>query len=145
MVRNKKGNLLEAKQDIIAHQVNVQGHMGGGLARQLANKYPSLEEEYRMFCEIHNNDYNELKGEVLILYVQDKIIANIFSQKPNFDTDYEAMGMALTKIKEFSNIGKSVAMPRNIGNGIANGINGKAEELARKIFNDDIEMVLYEL
>lgn len=144
MIRFVKGDLLEAKEEIVVHQVNVQGIMGGGLAKQLADRYKGLEEEYRMFCKIHNNDYDELKGEVLILYVEGKIIANMFSQKTNFETDYNAMEKGLKKIKEFAKTGQSIAMPKNIGNGIANGVEGKAEKIAMKTFNDDIEMVLYE-
>ena len=118
--------------------------MGGGLARQLADKYPNLESTYREFCEAYNNDYDQLKGEVLMVYVGDKIIANMFSQKPNFETDYDAMEKGLNKVKEFMIKGQTVAMPINIGNGIAKGIEGKAEELAKKVFNDDIDIVLYE-
>ena len=47
MIKIVNGNILNAKENIIVHQVNVQGIMGGGVARQLATKYPNLEKEYR--------------------------------------------------------------------------------------------------
>ncbi len=33
MVKVKNGNLLEVKEDVIVHQVNVDGIMGGGVAK----------------------------------------------------------------------------------------------------------------
>lgn len=35
---HKDGNLLDAKTDVIAHQVNCQGVMGAGIALQIKNK-----------------------------------------------------------------------------------------------------------
>lgn len=43
MITIKNGNILESTEDIICHQVNCQGYMGGGVARQLANSYINLE------------------------------------------------------------------------------------------------------
>ena len=61
MVKVKKGNLLKARTDIIVHQVNVQGVMGGGVARQLSLKYPGLEKFYANHCKKYKNDYDLLK------------------------------------------------------------------------------------
>lgn len=33
-------DLLEFKCDIFCHQVNCQGRMGSGIAKQIRNKYP---------------------------------------------------------------------------------------------------------
>ena len=38
MVNHKAGNLLEAQENIIVQQVNYQGVMGAGLAKQIKNK-----------------------------------------------------------------------------------------------------------
>lgn len=147
MVMIKKGNILNCTEDIIVHQVNVQGCMGGGLAKQLANRYPGLEKAYNEFCKEYGNEYKQLQHEVFGYEVEDKIIANMFSQKPNFDTDYKAMNRALTKIKRWAESNnKTIAIPRNIGNGIANGIDGMAEKIIRKIFdNTEVIITMYEL
>ena len=89
--------------------------MGGGVARQLALQYPQLENEYKKFCKDNFNDYKLLKGRVFIVN-EDKIIANIFSQTPDFDTDYEMMRECFEIIKDKS-IEKdlSIAIPYNIG------------------------------
>lgn len=112
MVKIKQGNILNCTEDIIVHQVNVQGVMGGGLARQLALQYPELEKEYREFCKLYNNNYELLKGQVYKIMLQGKFIMNMFSQKENFDTDYEAMKIALEEIKQYARgFNLSIAIP----------------------------------
>lgn len=45
-----------------------------------------------------------------------KIIANMFSQTPNFDTDYRTMEKALDRIKVFARANDySIAIPYKIG------------------------------
>lgn len=119
MVKVKIGNILDCEEDIIVHQVNCQGVMGGGLARQLADQYPQLEEEYSYYCEINNNNYNKLKGNVFKIMINGKFIMNMFSQKPNFDTDYEAMKTGLIDIREYAEgLNLNIAIPyRNTGVG----------------------------
>lgn len=112
MVNIINKNILNCTEDIIVHQVNVQGIMGGGVARQLAFQYSELEKEYSEFCKLYNNEYQQLKGEVLNIFIENKIICNMFSQKENFDTDYKAMKIALVKIKEFAkDLNLSVCIP----------------------------------
>ena len=41
-----KGDLLKADADVICHQVNLQGVMGGGLALSIAMKYPNVNKIY---------------------------------------------------------------------------------------------------
>lgn len=112
MVKIVKENILNCDKDIICHQVNIQGVMGGGLARQLADQYPKLEEDYRIVCQENNYNYEELKGLAYIKKFKDKYIANLFSQKPNFDTDYEMLERALNCVKKKAVDKKlSVAIP----------------------------------
>ena len=40
MVTVVKGNLLDAKETIIAHQVNCQRKMNSGVAKAIKEKYP---------------------------------------------------------------------------------------------------------
>ena len=112
MVKVKNGNLLEVKEDVIVHQVNVDGIMGGGVAKQLAEQFEGLEKFYSKYCECLNNSYEFLNGNVLFYGSKDKIIVNMFSQFPNFETDYEAMNIALNYIKKWaSNNNRTIAMP----------------------------------
>lgn len=116
MVKIKQGNILDCTENIIVHQVNVQGVMGGGVARQLANRYSGLEKKYSEHCKDLDNDYQYLKGNVFFYGTSDnKTICNMFSQKENFDTDYEAMKKALIYIKKWAeNNNLSICMPYRI-------------------------------
>ena len=116
MVKVKIGNILNCNEDIIVHQVNVQGYMGGGVARQLADKFKGLENFYSVHCKELNNDYQYLSGTVLFYGDYSKTIANMFSQMPNFETDYIAMEKCLRYIKHWAeNNDLSIAIPYGIG------------------------------
>lgn len=144
MVKIKYGNILNCTEDIIVHQVNVQGIMGGGLARQLADQYSQLEKEYARFCKLYDNSYDKLKDTCFVHFAE-KVIVNMFSQKPNFDTDYEVMKEALYNIKGFAKDTKrSIAIPYRIGCGIANGKWEKVYKIIEEVFSD-YEVSLYKL
>lgn len=145
MIIIKKGNLLKCNEDIIVHQVNTDGIMGGGVAKQIARKYPKTEKEYIKFCYNYNFIYGNLRGKVDLTKENEKYIANMFSQDKNFNTDYEAMEKALRKIKEFAQQEcLSIAMPFKIGCGIANGEWELVLDVINKAFKN-YEVVLYRL
>ena len=147
MVKIKQGNILNCDENIIVHQVNVQGIMGSGVAKQLADQYKGLEPFYSLHCKELNNDYRLLSGTVLLYgdINNKKKIANIFSQKPNFDTDYEAMKKALLEIKQYAkDFNLSIAIPYGIGCGIANGDWNVVYKIIEKVFSD-CEVILYRL
>ena len=146
MVKVKIGNILNCNEDFIVHQVNCQGIMGGGLARQLADRYLELEEDYREYCKYYNFDYNKLKGNYRS-YVGDncKVVINIFSQKPNFDTDYEALRKCLEQVKKDAReLKASIAIPYRIGCGIANGDWDIVYKIIEEVFNG-YNVTLYKL
>lgn len=70
---------------------------------------------------------------------------NIFSQKENFDTDYEAMKIALEEIKQYAKDFKlSICMPYGIGCGIANGDWNIVYKIIEEVFSD-YDVTLYRL
>lgn len=145
MIKVKNGNILNAKENIICHQVNVQGVMGGGIAKQLADCYEGLERFYSKHCKELNNDYQYLSGTVLFYKDYEVIIANMFSQMPNFDTDYIAMEKCLRNIKAWAeNNNLSIAIPYKIGCGIANGDWNTVYKIIEKVFSD-YDVTLYKL
>lgn len=74
-----------------------------------------------------------------------KKIANIFSQKLNFDTDYIAMEKCLRYIKIWAeNNNLSIAIPYGIGCGIANGDWNEVYKIIEKVF-EDYSVTLYKL
>lgn len=145
MIKIINKNILDCTENIIVHQVNCQGIMGAGLARQLADKYKGLEENYRLFCESNNYDYALLRGRVLTVNVDNKIICNMFSQTLDFKTAYISMKTALTTIKNMAkDLNLSIAMPYNIGCGIADGEWEIVEQIIADVF-DDYEVTIYRL
>lgn len=145
MVKVKIGNILNCNEDIIVHQVNIYGTMGGGVARQLADHHKGLEQEYSDYCEIYNKNYSELKGKVHYFIADENVIANMFSQEPNFNTDYEALKIALLDIKREAKSHKlSVCMPYGIGCGIANGNWNEVYKIIDEVFKD-YNVTLYKL
>ncbi len=145
MINIINGNILNCKEDIIVHQVNTQGLMGGGLARQLADRYSVLEYLYSQYCKKYNNEYEKLKGKNYIIHIENKYICSIFTQKDNLDVDYDMMYVALTKVKEFAITNKlSISIPYNIGCGIGNGNWDKVYKIIEKVFNNyDVTLYKY--
>lgn len=145
MVIIKNGDLLKAEEDILVHQVNIDGIMGGGLAKQIANLYPKTERDYIKFCNNYNFKYINLRGKVDLTKERGKYIANMFSQDKDFNTDYSAMEIGLTKIRDFAKQENlTVAMPFKIGCGIANGKWELVLDIINKVFKD-YSVSLYKL
>lgn len=145
MIKIVKGNLLNCKEDIIVHQVNCQGVFGGGLALQIANLSPEVERQYIAYCDVFGFDYEKLKGQVLIAKDGNLNVANIFSQRPDFTTDYKAMKECFTTLRDLvKTTGLTLAMPYKIGCGIANGDFDKVLDIILEVFSD-IDVTLYKL
>lgn len=49
MIKYIIGDALNTDCDILCHQVNLQGVMGGGIAKQIAQRFPNVESEYVNF------------------------------------------------------------------------------------------------
>lgn len=148
MLIHKTGNILNSKENIICHQVNVQGVMGGGLAKQIATTYPNVEKEYKKVCNSFNYDYEKLKGLAKNVKINDtQFIANCFTQKPNFETDYKAVGkcfdVLLAMCKAFN---KTICIPYGYGSNIANGSWTKISQIFNKLSDEySVPIVVYRL
>lgn len=128
MIEIVEGNLLNATEDIIAQQVNCQGVMGSGLAKQIREKHPEVYEMYTVYCD--GQKPHDLLGKmqaVLVEHAEYSYVVNIFGQlnygrQDVLYTDYEALKQGLMKLKDSAkDLGLSVALPYNIGCGLANG------------------------
>ena len=94
MIKIIDGDILQASEDIICHSCNCQGVMGGGVAKQIKEKYPDIYRQYKKLCD--RTESKELLGSVQLIGCDDgKIIANLFGQyKYGTDkqqTDYKAL------------------------------------------------------
>lgn len=112
-----EGNIFNSEATIIAHQVNNQGVMGSGVAKQVKDLYPRVYEKY-------HNGYEKGYLKLGTCQVVDtdgtkkQFIANLCGQDLyGYDgkryTSYDAIYMALEKLAKYcvENNVKSVAFP----------------------------------
>ena len=98
----KTGNLLDAQTDVIAHQVNCQGVMGSGVARQIKERWPNVFNEYQNYC--HDIWSHQLLGSCLLASIDNnRYIANLFGQSRygrtrERYTNYEALYISLKSL-----------------------------------------------
>lgn len=126
MIREIKGDLLESKCDIIAHQVNCKGVMGAGVARQIRDKILSecQYQTYQKICRRKEADF--LLGKNLYFKVGEQYICNMFAENiptgKGLDTNYEALDNCFKKLKrEACKKNMTIAIPGYIGCGLAGG------------------------
>ena len=140
MIKIIDGDILKAEEDIICHSCNCQVVMGGGIAKQIKEKYREVYRQYKTLCD--RTESKELLGSVQLLGCDDgKIIANLFGQE-NYGrngqyTDYDALREALTSIYERAiNHKESVAIPYNIGCSLGGGNWDIVYKIIKEVFHD---------
>lgn len=144
MLINKAGDLLKAEENLICHQVNTLGVMGGGLALQVAKTYPKVEEEYTNLAKTFGKD---MLGNYQRCKIGDrKYIINCFTQD-NFETDYRALELVFTGLLDSckrSNF--TIAIPYKYGCGIANGDWNKVTKILERLSNEfGVDINIYKL
>lgn len=109
MIKHIKCDIFNSGADMICHQVNCQGIMGSGIAKQVREKYPVVYEEYKKKCDIYSP--KALLGIAQFVGTQSKHntpflgIFNLYAQE-NFGydgkqyTNYNALYKCLEKVKE---------------------------------------------
>jgi O-acetyl-ADP-ribose deacetylase (regulator of RNase III) len=120
----KEGNVFDSDADIICHQVNCQGVMGSGVAKEVRERYPAVYEQYRDLCERCMNDPAQNLGVAQLVPVDEegsRWIANCFGQE-DFGyngkqyTSIDALTKALSTVADIARAGNlKVAMPYKIG------------------------------
>lgn len=161
------GDLFETKANFICHQVNCQGRMGSGVAKQVKEKFPVVYRHYKALCdedaksrEALGFTKSQLLGRVQIVYKEDylvgdknidtQVICNMFSQdhygyNGKQYTDYEAFEKCLLQLKERVPAGETIAMPYLIGCGLGGGDWEKISGLIETILSDTHHVELWRL
>lgn len=146
MVIYKKGDLLEAPEDIIAHGVNCMGAFGSGVAGAVAKKYPKARQYY--FDKFEERGWN--LGDVqFVPQWNDKIIANCATQKEYLPrgvlhANYVAIELVMKCVKDCGKaINKSIAIPK-IGCGLAGGDWNIVKAILEDVFHD-YDVTVYSL
>jgi O-acetyl-ADP-ribose deacetylase (regulator of RNase III) len=150
MIKIVQGDILQASEDIIGHQVNCMGVMGAGLAKQIRNKYPVVFTKYKELVD-KQIDKKKLLGAIQVIdFPNGKVIINLFAQynygRSVVFTDYKALEKGLKSIyytvTQTDLKGKSVALPYGIGCGLAGGDWKVVYKMIDEIFSD-YEITLY--
>lgn len=158
MVEYRDGNLLTAKVDIIAHQVNCQGKMNSGFAKDLKTRSRNLLQEYRQMCKEHRFS-ESLMGMTQIVESEGysakgregakKLVANLFaqfteSQEGIRTTDYTSLKQAFLHLKamcetlDFATKDGTwtIGIPYGIGCGYGGGDWKIVEKIIHDIFDE---------
>lgn len=119
-----KMDLLDVSEGIIAHQVNVRGVMGAGVALSIRKKYPKVFEQYSHLCRLSAGV--SLLGFVQPVRVSDSLVVlNVFGQEGHRrgrrETSYDATATAWEKISERYGDGRNLFIPYLMGCGLAGG------------------------
>lgn len=148
MIKYVKGDLLNAEQNIIVHQVNCQGVMGSGVAKAIRAKYP---EAYRRYFQMYRASFDSrfsdpLLGQAQLITIDDKTIVNLFGQDNYLPrgithTSYDALVIGFNEIK--SSTKEDLAMPK-IGCGLGGGDWKIVSAIIESVF-DDRDVYIYEL
>lgn len=151
MVTTVNGNILDCKESIICHQVNCQGVMGAGLAKQIRERYPEVFKQYRDIC--YKSGKNML-GFIQAVKVFDqrilraRTIINLFGQEnygSGTQTDYSALQNCFWSVK-LQYPETPIAIPYNIGCGLAGGRWEIVYEIIEHTFRDYHDtVVIYKL
>ena len=154
MVNYVKGNLLDSDCDYICHQVNCQGVMGSGIARQIRERFPIVYEAYldrhhrymglgipteRMLGSIDVILENSFGGFVINMYSQ-----NNCGYDGRRYTSYDAFDIALHEIRRNVPPGRKIGFPKNIGCGLGGGNWKVISALIEEILGEDYDVYIYE-
>lgn len=122
MIKYVNGNILDASENIIGHQVSCKFVMGAGLAKQIRRAYPEVYYSYMSASRQSN-----LLGKIQVVNVNSKrTVVNLFTQynygRVGLYTDYQALEEALVKLRKYAYKNNlDVALPYGLGCGLAGG------------------------
>ena len=71
-------DILTVESGVICQQVNCQGVMGSGLAKQIRDKWPIVYEKYKAYSNNFTNDFEVLGHWQLISVSETLKVCNFF-------------------------------------------------------------------
>ena len=161
MVHYKTGNLLDAPVDYICHQVDCQGRMGSGIAKQIRERWPIIYEQYISgFKAIEEESINwedeldvseVLLGRLQQIKVNDtQTVVNMFAQQYyGYDgkryTSYDAFWACLGGIKDSVPKGSKIGFPYRIGCGLGGANWQVIETMIYAVLGKDFDVYIYML
>ena len=157
----KTGDLLDAPVDYICHQVNCQGRMGSGIAKQIRERWPIVYEQYISgFKAIEEESINwedeldvseVLLGRLQQIKVNDtQTVINMFAQQYyGYDgkryTSYDAFWACLGGIRDSIPKGSKIGFPYRIGCGLGGANWQVIETMIYAVLGKDFDVYIYML
>ena len=148
MVKIKTGDLLQAEETIIAHQVNCCG-AAGGLAAAVFEKWPDAQNDYYQLLErferIGNNKILLGNAQMTGRQKDGHIIANLYGQYyPGEDYRPESLRSALTQLAYAAREENwSVALPYKLSCGICGGDWNEVQQIIERTMKN-VDCVIYQ-
>lgn len=150
MITYVKRDLLDSNCDFICHQVNCQGVMNSGIAKQIREKWPEVYTQYLKKYVNADGYSDKLLGEIQHVPVSNlKTVINMFAQENyGYDghryTSYDAFWCCVNRIAITVPKGSSIAFPYRIGccRGGANWTIIKA--MIEEVLEKDYDVYIYE-
>jgi O-acetyl-ADP-ribose deacetylase (regulator of RNase III) len=125
-----KGNAIEYARDlaeqeagvVLAHQTNTVGRMGGGIALELARKFPAVERLYIKWCNDHRMDS---LGKCLLIKSSSFWVANLMGQTlspvDGMMTQYDKLESACRELDSELTGSHTIVYPKLLGCGLGGG------------------------
>ena len=142
MIKHIKCDIFESGADVICHQVNCQGVMGSGIAKQVREKFPWVYAHYKEVCE-KCKPYQLLGVKQLVYINERQAICNCFGQEDYGSnpyicyTSYEALRESLCRLRqEINNKSITIAVPYLMGCARGNGDWNKVSQIIEQTFSD---------
>ena len=162
MIEVRQGNVLDIPQGVIVHGCNCQGVMGGGIALQIKQRFPTAYLEYRRVFESESNanGFCGLKlGKISYAVVEQfadnnlKMIVNANTQhlfgRGRRQTSYDAVAecfenvvLLLDEIRSQTGVTPWLFFPE-IGAGLGGGDWRIIEQIIDCTVPDEFKKVLY--
>ena len=143
------GNLLDAPVDYICHQVNCQGRMGSGIAKQIRARWPRVYEIYQDWYQGKFYDNGDMLGHIQIVHNENEpCVINMAAQQfYGYDgsryTSYDAFWNCLGEIRKQVPKGSKIGFPYKIGCGLG-GANWKViEKMIEEVLGFDYNVYIY--
>lgn len=153
MITIKEGNLFDATEGVICHQVNCMGVMGAGIAAQFKERFPENYAYYKEICHRTTNPMG-LLGKLVIMGdgFNGLYSCSMFAQykyghdKSFIYTDYDAFKQCCYGIRNFIKYDSTltVHMPYGIGCGLANGDWHIIYKIIEEVF-EDFNVIIWKL
>ena len=146
MVHYNKGDIFNSSADIICHQVNCQGVMGAGIAKEIRARYPKVFEDYIAYYKSCYGRAEAMLGKCVLTKTEGPHhIASIFGQEyygfQGCFTVYPAFEQGFYNLIDLIQLDpslyktKSIAVPYGIGCGLAGGDWNIIEKILKEIFD----------